>query len=94
MVSFKSGIIYHLIRRRHTRVIQNSRIKHQTISITLLLTTFLFLIMTTLATIVAAFFFTILTTTPDKILDSALCTHHKINIGRDLFNHLMIWFLF
>ena len=76
MIALNSGVVYHLIRRRHARVIQNSQIQHRTISITLLLTTFLFLIMTIPATIVAAFFFTVPTTTLAKILDSALYTYH------------------
>ena len=76
MVAFNSGVVYHLIRRRHARIIQNSLIQHRAISITLLLTTFLFLIMTIPATIVAAFFFTIPTTTLAKILDSTLYTYH------------------
>ncbi|CAF2408523.1 unnamed protein product [Rotaria sp. Silwood2] len=76
MVTFNSGVIYHLIRRRNTRMIQNSNIQHRAISITLVLTTFLFLIMTIPATIVAAFFFTTPTTTLAKVLDSALYTYH------------------
>ncbi|CAF4899850.1 unnamed protein product, partial [Rotaria sp. Silwood1] len=50
MVTFNSGVIYHLIRLRHTSTIQNSRIEHRSISITLVITTFLFLIMTIPAT--------------------------------------------
>lgn len=76
MVTLNTGVIYHLIRRRHTRIIQNSRIQHRAISITLLVTTFLFLIMTIPATIVASFFFTTPTTTIAKILDSALYSYH------------------
>ncbi|CAF1226666.1 unnamed protein product [Adineta steineri] len=76
MVIFNSGIIYHLIKRRHVRIIQQSQIQHRTISITLVITTFLFLIMTIPATIVAAFFFTTRTTSLAKILDSILYTYH------------------
>ncbi|CAF4051703.1 unnamed protein product [Rotaria sordida] len=75
MIIFNSGVIYHLIRHRHARIIQNSNIQHRAISITLVLTTFLFLIMTIPATIVAAFFFTTQATLM-KILDSALYTYH------------------
>ncbi|CAF1225003.1 unnamed protein product [Adineta steineri] len=76
MVIFNSGIIYHLIKRRQVRIIQQSQIQHRTISITLVITTFLFLIMTIPATIVAAFFFTTRTTNLAKILDSILYTYH------------------
>jgi hypothetical protein len=76
MVTFNSGVIYHLAHRRHARIIQNSNIQHRAITITLVLTTFLFLLMTIPATIVAAFFFTTPTTTLSKILDSALYTYH------------------
>ncbi|CAF1270123.1 unnamed protein product [Adineta steineri] len=76
MVIFNSGVIYHLIKRRQTRIIQQSYIQHRAISITLVITTFLFLIMTIPATIVAAFFFTTPTTSLAKILDSALYTYH------------------
>lgn len=76
MTTFNIGVIYHLIRRGHTRVIQNSHVQHRAISITLLLTTFLFLMLTIPATIFAAFFFTTPTTTLAKILDSALYTYH------------------
>ncbi|CAF1193911.1 unnamed protein product [Adineta steineri] len=76
MVIFNSGIIYHLIKRRQIRIIQQSQIQHRTISITLVITTFLFLIMTIPATIVAAFFVTTRTTNLAKILDSILYTYH------------------
>jgi hypothetical protein len=76
MVIFNSGVIYHLIHRCQTSLVQNSLIQRRTISITLVLTTFLFLIMTIPASIVAAFFFTTPTTTLAKILDSALYTYH------------------
>ena len=76
MVLFNSGVIYHLVARRHVRIIRNSQIQHRTISITLVITTFLFLIMTIPATVVAAFFFTTPTTTLAKILDSTLYTYH------------------
>ncbi len=43
MVIFNSGFIYHLIHLRHIITIHKSRIPHQAISITLVITTFLFL---------------------------------------------------
>ncbi|CAF1374455.1 unnamed protein product [Adineta steineri] len=71
-----SGVIYHLIHRRLVQLIQNSTIQYRAISITLIITTFLFLIMTTPATIDAAFFATTPTGILEKILDSALYTYH------------------
>ncbi|CAF1501567.1 unnamed protein product [Adineta steineri] len=76
MVIFNSGVIYHLIKRRRVRVIQQSQIQHRAISITLVITTFFFLIMTIPATIVAAFFATTPLTNLAKILDSILYTYH------------------
>ncbi len=43
MVFFNSGVIYHLIHLQKTSTIQNSRIHHRSISITLVITTFLYL---------------------------------------------------
>ena len=56
MSIFNSGVIYHLIRVRRTSTVQNSRIKHRAISITLVITTFLFLLMTVPATVAYALF--------------------------------------
>ncbi|CAF1290902.1 unnamed protein product [Adineta ricciae] len=79
MVTLNTSVIYHLLQRRQMQIIQNSRIQHRTISITLVITTFLFLIMTIPATIVAAFFFTTPTTTLAKVLDSTLYTYHALS---------------
>lgn len=79
MVAFNSGTIYHLIHRHRERVIQQSSVQHQAISVTLILTTFLFLIMTIPATIVAAFFYTVPTTPLAKVLDSTLYTYHILS---------------
>ncbi|CAF1467245.1 unnamed protein product [Adineta steineri] len=76
MVTFNSGVIYHLTHRRLVQLIQNSTIQYRAISITLIITTFLFLIMTTPATIDAAFFATTPTGILEEILDSALYTYH------------------
>ncbi|CAF4176290.1 unnamed protein product [Adineta steineri] len=73
MVIFNSGVIYHLIHRHHKTTIRNSRIRHRSITIILITTTFLFLIMTVPATV--AFF-------PDGnetilyLLDGILYTYH------------------
>jgi hypothetical protein len=56
MVIFNSGVIYHLIRLRQTSTVQNSRIQHRSLSITLVVTTFLFLMMTVPGTVAYAFF--------------------------------------
>lgn len=76
MVVFNSAVIYHLIQRRNTSLVQQSRIQHRTISIALVLTTFLFSLMTIPATIMAAFFFTTPTSLLAKILDAMLYTYH------------------
>lgn len=56
MVIFNCGVISHSIRiRRHTTV-QNSRIRYRSISITAVITTFLFLLMTTPASFIYTFF--------------------------------------
>ncbi|CAF1089609.1 unnamed protein product [Adineta ricciae] len=56
MVTLNSGVIYHLINLRRTTTLQNSRIQHRAISITLVITTFLFLMMTVPSTVAFAFF--------------------------------------
>jgi hypothetical protein len=76
MVTFNSGVIYHLIRLRQTSTVQNSRIQHRSLSITLVVTTFLFLIMTIPGTIAYAFFSA---TAGDFVLhfcDCILFTYH------------------
>ncbi|CAF3338293.1 unnamed protein product [Rotaria sp. Silwood1] len=78
MVTFNSGVIYHLIHLRHTSTIQNSRIQHRSISITLVITTFLFLIMTIPATVGFAFFYNS-NTTILYFLDGLLYTYHILS---------------
>lgn len=56
MTFFNSGVIYHLVKIRQTTTVQNSRIDHRAISITLVITTFLFLLMTVPATVAFGFF--------------------------------------
>ncbi len=76
MIIFNSGVIYHLIRLRRISSVQNSRIHHRAISITLLLTTFLFLLMTIPATVSFAFFYSTASLPLLHILDSMLYTYH------------------
>jgi hypothetical protein len=56
MVIFNSGVIYHLVRLRQTSTVQNSRINHRSMYTTLVITTFLFSIMTIPDTVGYAFF--------------------------------------
>ncbi|CAF3833352.1 unnamed protein product [Rotaria sp. Silwood1] len=45
MVILNSGVIYYLIQLKRKTTIQNSRIQHKAISVTLVITTFMFLMM-------------------------------------------------
>lgn len=78
MIIFNSGVIYNLIRRRQTRTIRISQIQNRTMSITLVITTLLFLLMTVPATVAFAFFssadITIL-----RLLDGLLYTYHVLS---------------
>jgi hypothetical protein len=79
MVIFNSGVIYHLFHLSRITRIQNSRIHHRSISITAIVTTFLFLIMTIPATVAFGFF---LNTAGDVVLytmDSMLYTYHILS---------------
>lgn len=76
MMIFNSGVIYHLFRLRRTSTVHNSRIQHRAISITLLATTFLFLIMTVPASICFAFFGTPNNATLLRVVDGFLFTYH------------------
>jgi hypothetical protein len=76
MMIFNSGVIYHLINFRRLSSIQNSRIHYRGISITLVITTFLFLIMTIPATVSFAFFYSTASVTLLHTLDSMLYTYH------------------
>ena len=78
LVILNSGVIYHLIELRRTTMIRNSRIRHRPITLTLVITTFLFLIMTIPATVAYAFFpkanLTLL-----HFLDGILYTYHVLS---------------
>ena len=78
MSILNSGVIYHLIRVRRTSTVQNSRIQHRAISITLVITTFLFLLMTVPATVAFAFFSDANKTTL-RALDGVLYTYHILS---------------
>ena len=79
MVIFNSGVIYHLIGLRRSTTIQNSRIHHRAISITLVIHTFLFLLMTIPATVSFAFFYRTTSLTLLHLLDSMLYTYHTLS---------------
>jgi hypothetical protein len=76
MITLNSGAIHHMIHLRRTTTIQNSRIHHRSITITLLSTTFLFLIMTIPANIAFAFFQSILSSTILNLADGIMFTYH------------------
>ena len=79
MVTFNSGVIYHLIRLKQTSTVQNSRIQHLSISITLVITTFLFLLMTIPATVLWAFFSQQVGYVVLHVFDSILYTYHVLS---------------
>ncbi|CAF1135987.1 unnamed protein product [Adineta ricciae] len=79
MVSFNSNVIYHLMRFRYVGAIQNARIQHRSISITLIITTFLFLIMTIPATICYAFFYATASRFVLHLFDYILYTYHILS---------------
>lgn len=78
MTLFNSGVIYYLFRLHHITDHEHPRIRHRSISITLLITTFSFLFMTVPATVGFAFFYksnqTIL-----NLMDCALYSYHIIS---------------
>ena len=78
MVIFNSGVIYHLIILRRTTTLQNPRIQHRAISITLVITTFLFLAMT-MPSAVAFAFFSDANATLLKFFDSFLYSYYVLS---------------
>jgi hypothetical protein len=78
-VIFNGGVIYHLIHLRYTTTIQKSRIGHQSISIILVITTFLSLIMAIPATVAYGFFVNTAGYTILYTLDSMLYTYHILS---------------
>jgi hypothetical protein len=76
MVILNSGTIYHLTRLQRTTTVRNSRIQHRSISITLVITTFLFLFMTVPANVAFGFFQTTASPMVLQSADAALFTYH------------------
>jgi hypothetical protein len=79
MVIFNSGVIYHLSRLRQTSTVQNSRIQHRSITITFVITTFLFSLMTIPATVGFAFFSNTASYIVLHLLDTILYTYHILS---------------
>ena len=79
MVALNSGVIYHLIRLRRTSTVQNSRIHHRSISITLVITTFLFMALTIPPTICYGFFYDAVSLTILHLLDAFMYSYHIIS---------------
>lgn len=80
MFILNSDVIYHLIHLRRTIRLQNSCIRYRAITITLVITTFLFLFMTTHQQLLLLPFF--LNTTSEFVLytlDSMLYTYHILS---------------
>jgi hypothetical protein len=76
MVIFNSCVIYQLINLHCTTMIQNTRLQHRSVTITLVITTFLFSIMTIPGTVAYAFFAGTAPITVLHGLDSILYTYH------------------
>ena len=79
MSIFNTNAIYHLIHLRRESTIQNSRIPHRIISITLIITTFMFLIMTIPASLAYGFFWESAGYTVLYTLDSMSYTYHILS---------------
>jgi hypothetical protein len=79
MSIFNSGVIYHLIRLRQTSTVHNSKIHHTSISITLVITTCFFLIMTTPVTMMYSFFSDMVSYVTIHLFDFVLYTYHILS---------------
>ena len=78
MSLFNAGVIYHLIHLRRVSTVQHSQIQHRAISITLVITTVLFLLMTLPVTVAFAFFYTEVDLVLGRYLDALLYTYNII----------------
>ncbi|CAF1089643.1 unnamed protein product [Adineta ricciae] len=79
MLLFNVGTIYHLIRLQKTTTVQNSRIRHRSISITLLTSTFLFILLTLPANIIFSFFQSSTSSSVLHLVDGGLFTYHILS---------------
>ena len=80
MVVFNSGVVYHLLRIRRGSTVSNSRIHHRAVSVTLVVTTSLFLILTTPSSIAFPFFHRVISNTGLQLLDGIYFTHHTLSL--------------
>jgi hypothetical protein len=81
MVILNCGVIYHLFNLRRSSTIQNSRIQHRAISITVVITTFLFSLMTIPSTVAYAFFTNTASDTALYTLDCVLYSYHTLSFA-------------
>ena len=79
IVVFNSGLVYHLLRFRRQSTLRESRIRHRAISITLLVTTSLFLILSTPSSITFPFFYTKVGITLLRLVDNIHFTYHILS---------------
>ena len=79
MVVFNSGVVHQLLRIRRESTLQNSRIQHRAISITLVVTTSLFLILTTPSGIAFAIFYNTASKTLLQLMDGIYFTYHTLS---------------
>ena len=78
MIILNGGFIYHLIELRRNSTVQNSRIHHRAISITLVITTFLFRVLTIPPTVCYGFFYAMLNISVLYLLHAFMYTYHVI----------------
>lgn len=79
MTIYNSGLIYKLIYFQQRSLVTSSQNRSRSISITLLVTTCLFLIMTIPASIVFAFFYETVNPTFLRMIDAILYTYHILS---------------
>ena len=79
MVVCNGAVIHHLIHVQQSSSVGASRIQHRAISMTLVLTTFLFLLMTIPGTVSFAFFYSTASLNILYVLDSMLYTYHILS---------------
>jgi hypothetical protein len=78
MLVLNSGVIYHLLLLRRNSTAHNSRIQHRSISVTLVITTVLFVLLTIPPTVAYGFFYDMFNTTVLHTMDSLMYTYHII----------------
>ena len=76
MMTFNSGVIYHLIYLRRKATVRKSRSRNLSVSVALVCTTFLFLIMTIPGDIVYTFFYSTSRLILLQVADATMFTYH------------------